>query len=161
MSHNLFDSLQEFKYGGKTGRYYSLAALEKAGLGKVLAPAAQPARRARIGAAQLRRQENHRSASEESRRTGSRNGERTEEVPVRRRARAAAGHDRRAAGRRLRRDARGGQGAGQGPRDHRAAVPRAPDHRPLGADRHVRHRRRARARTWRSSSSATASATSS
>src|SRR5688572_8606772 len=35
MSHNLFDSLQEFQYGGKTGKYYSLPALEKAGLGKI------------------------------------------------------------------------------------------------------------------------------
>ena len=36
MSHSLFDSLQEFKFGaGKTGSYYSLPALEKAGFGKV------------------------------------------------------------------------------------------------------------------------------
>ena len=35
MSHNLFNSLQEFKYAGKTGKYYSLPALEKAGLGKI------------------------------------------------------------------------------------------------------------------------------
>ncbi|MBI3937774.1 MAG: aconitate hydratase AcnA, partial [Betaproteobacteria bacterium] len=36
MSHNLFNSLQEFSLGaGKTGRYYSLAALEKTGLGKI------------------------------------------------------------------------------------------------------------------------------
>jgi aconitate hydratase len=35
MSHNLFSSLQEFSFGGKKGRYYSLPALEKAGLGKV------------------------------------------------------------------------------------------------------------------------------
>ncbi len=35
MSHNLFNSLQQFQYGGKTGKYYSLPALEKAGLGKV------------------------------------------------------------------------------------------------------------------------------
>ncbi|MGZ8230074.1 MAG: aconitate hydratase AcnA [Burkholderiales bacterium] len=35
MSHNLFNSFQQFQYGGKTGRYYSLPALEKAGLGKV------------------------------------------------------------------------------------------------------------------------------
>src|SRR5262244_3411424 len=35
MSHNLFNSLQEFKYAGKTGKLYSLPALEKAGLGKV------------------------------------------------------------------------------------------------------------------------------
>src|SRR3954462_15429515 len=34
MSHNLFESLQQFNYGGKTGQYYSLPALEKAGLGK-------------------------------------------------------------------------------------------------------------------------------
>ena len=35
MSHNLFNSLQQFQYGGKTGQFYSVPALEKAGLGKV------------------------------------------------------------------------------------------------------------------------------
>src|ERR1035437_8810764 len=35
MSHNLYNSLQEFKFAGKTGKYYSLAAAEKAGLGKI------------------------------------------------------------------------------------------------------------------------------
>jgi aconitate hydratase len=35
MTHDLFDSLKEFRYAGKTGRYYSLAALEKAGLGRI------------------------------------------------------------------------------------------------------------------------------
>jgi len=35
MSHNLFDSLQQLQYGGRTGRYYSLPALEKAGLGNI------------------------------------------------------------------------------------------------------------------------------
>jgi len=35
MSHNLFNSLQEFKFAGKTGKYYSLPALEKAGFGKM------------------------------------------------------------------------------------------------------------------------------
>ena len=35
MSHNLYSSLQEFTFGGKKGKYYSLPALEKAGLGKV------------------------------------------------------------------------------------------------------------------------------
>ena len=36
MSHNLFNSLQQFKLAsGKTGQYYSLAALETAGLGKI------------------------------------------------------------------------------------------------------------------------------
>ncbi len=35
MSHNLFDSLQTFSIGKKTGRLYSLPALEKAGLGRI------------------------------------------------------------------------------------------------------------------------------
>ncbi len=35
MAHNLFDSLQEFKIAGKTGKFYSLRALEKAGLGEI------------------------------------------------------------------------------------------------------------------------------
>ena len=36
MNHNLYESLQEFSFGaGKTGRYYSLAALEPAGVAKV------------------------------------------------------------------------------------------------------------------------------
>ena len=35
MSHNLFNSLKEFQYAGKTGKYYSLPALQEAGLGKV------------------------------------------------------------------------------------------------------------------------------
>src|SRR5271156_4842276 len=36
MAHNLYQSLQPFPIaGGKTGRYYSLPALEQAGLGKI------------------------------------------------------------------------------------------------------------------------------
>ncbi len=35
MTQNPFNALQEFKYAGKTGKYYSLPALEKAGLGKI------------------------------------------------------------------------------------------------------------------------------
>lgn len=35
MNHNLYNSLQEFKFGEKSGHYYSLAALEQAGLGKI------------------------------------------------------------------------------------------------------------------------------
>src|SRR5438045_6336921 len=36
MTHNLFDSCQELRVGaGANGRFYSLAALEKAGLGKI------------------------------------------------------------------------------------------------------------------------------
>ena len=35
MSRNLFSSLQEFNYAGRSGKYYSLPALEKAGLGRI------------------------------------------------------------------------------------------------------------------------------
>ncbi|MCW5625201.1 MAG: aconitate hydratase AcnA [Burkholderiales bacterium] len=35
MSHNLFDSLQEFKIGTRKAKFYSLPALEKAGVGKI------------------------------------------------------------------------------------------------------------------------------
>ena len=36
MSHNLFNTLQEFEIGaGKSGKFYSLPALEKAGLGRI------------------------------------------------------------------------------------------------------------------------------
>ena len=36
MSHNLYESLQEFSFGaGQTGRYYSLRALEQACVAKV------------------------------------------------------------------------------------------------------------------------------
>src|ERR671913_34740 len=35
MAHNLFNSLQEFNVGPKRGKFYNLAALEAAGLGKV------------------------------------------------------------------------------------------------------------------------------
>lgn len=35
MSHNLHSSLQEFKLANSTGKFYSLRALETAGIGKV------------------------------------------------------------------------------------------------------------------------------
>src|SRR5512143_215090 len=35
MSHNLFNTLQEFRIGSKKAKFYSLPALEKAGLGKI------------------------------------------------------------------------------------------------------------------------------
>ena len=35
MPHNLFNTLQEFKIAGKSGKFYSLPALEKVGLGKI------------------------------------------------------------------------------------------------------------------------------
>ena len=45
MSHNLFDSLQTFEYGGRTGRYYSLPALAEEAkqlIPEVEAPPAPP-----------------------------------------------------------------------------------------------------------------------
>ncbi len=35
MPHNLHDTFQTFTFAGTTGRYYSLPALEKAGMGKI------------------------------------------------------------------------------------------------------------------------------
>ena len=35
MAHNLHNSLQTFNIGAKRSKFYSLAALEKAGLGKI------------------------------------------------------------------------------------------------------------------------------
>ncbi|MBI3041897.1 MAG: aconitate hydratase AcnA [Betaproteobacteria bacterium] len=35
MNHNLFDSLREFAFAGRTGQYYSLPALEQAGLDRI------------------------------------------------------------------------------------------------------------------------------
>jgi len=35
MAHNLFNSLQDFTIGARKGKFYSLAALEKAGIGKI------------------------------------------------------------------------------------------------------------------------------
>ena len=35
MAQNAFNSLQDFTIGAKKGRYYSLAALEKAGVAKI------------------------------------------------------------------------------------------------------------------------------
>ena len=35
MAHNLFNSLQDFTIGAKKGKFYTLAALEKAGVGKI------------------------------------------------------------------------------------------------------------------------------
>ena len=105
MSHNLFDLAQEFTFrAGKTGKFYSLPALEQAGLGERLAPAGDPPHRARVGAAQLRRQEGHRRACAAARQLeAERRAHRRD--PVRRRARRAAGLHRRAAARRPRRDA--------------------------------------------------------
>ncbi len=57
---------------GRQGKFYSLPALEKAGLGKIIAPAGLDPHRARIGAAQLRRQEGRPRSTCGSSRAGSR-----------------------------------------------------------------------------------------
>ena len=82
MPQNAFNALQEFNPGtGKSGRFYSLAALEKAGLGKISRLPVSIRDRARVGAAQLRRQEGHRGARARARRAGSRTRKRTDEIP--------------------------------------------------------------------------------
>ena len=63
MAHNLFDTLQQFKLAaGSAGQFYSLPALEKAGVGKVSRLPVSIRIVLEIGAAQLRRQEGHRGA---------------------------------------------------------------------------------------------------
>ena len=69
----LFNTLQEFSPGsGKKGKFYSLPALEKAGIGKISRLPVSHPHRAGIGAAQLRRQEGHRRARARNWRPGSR-----------------------------------------------------------------------------------------
>ena len=161
MANNAFNSLREFKLkSGKTGKFYSLAALEKAGVGKVSRLPVSHPHGARIGAAQLRRQARHRRP-----RAGT--GELEAE-------RAAHGGDPVRASRasccrtspacrcwwtwpRCASPAR----HGQEPEGHRAAGAGGPGRRPLGAGGLLRHAGRAATRTWRWSSSATASVTSS
>ncbi len=81
--------------------------------------------------------------------------------PLRRGAHRAAGLHRRAAAGRPGGDAQRRRAPGQGPEDHRAAGAGGPGGGPLGAGGSLRHRGRARPATWRWSSSATGSATSS
>ena len=69
---------------------------------------------------------------------------RTDEIPVRRRPRRAAGLHRRAAARRSRRDAQRRAGHGQEPEDDRAAGAGRSRRRPLGDDRLLPAARRAR-----------------
>ncbi len=68
MPHNLLNTLQRFKHG----KFYSLPALGKALGVEDRAAAGLDPHRARVGAAQLRRQEGHRGARAAARRTGSR-----------------------------------------------------------------------------------------
>ena len=82
MTHNLFNTLRNStRATAKKRKFYSLPQLEKGGHRQNLAPAGLHPHRARIRAAQLRRQEDHRRARTGSLRPGAPNGTRTEEIP--------------------------------------------------------------------------------
>ncbi len=81
-SHNLFNTLQSFDLGnGKHGNFYSLPALEEAGVGPDLQTARLHPHRARIGSAQLRRQKSYRSQRQANSPTGSRTSRARQEIP--------------------------------------------------------------------------------
>ncbi len=143
MPHNLHNTFTPLTLAsGKSGHFYSLPALEQRGHRPHLAPAGLHPHRARVRAAQLRRQEGHRgeraAARELEAQRRAHGGD-----PVRRRAHRAAGLHRRAAARRSRRHARRRGPHGQGPEDHRAAGAGRSRRRPLGAGRLLRPARRA------------------
>ena len=105
MPHNLHDTLQEFKLAsGATGRFYSLPALEKAGVGKI---SRLPVSIRIVLESVLRNCDGKKvteAARARARQLGAdRRAHRRD--PVRRRARRAAGLHRRAAARRPRGDA--------------------------------------------------------
>ena len=106
MKHNLHRTLQTLSTeSGVSGQYYSLPALEAAGIGTDLAASRVHPDRAGKRAAQLRRQEGHRRARAAARELGADRAAHRGD-PVHRRARRAAGLHRRAAAVRSRRDAR-------------------------------------------------------
>ncbi len=144
MTHNLFESRQKLTTAaGATGHYYALAALERAGLGKISRLPVSTPHRARERSAQLRRQEGHGGAHPPTRRLEAQcDADRRDSV--RRRARRAAGFHRRPAALRPRGDARRCRAHGQEPQAHRAAGACGPGRRPLGAGRPLRYARRAR-----------------
>ena len=160
MSHNLFESLQQFQYGGKSGRYYSLAALEKAGLGKV----SRLPRSLRVVLESALRNYDGLKITEAHLKNlagWKPNAKRTEEVPFVVARVLLQDMTGRSARRRFRGDARSGESARQEPGDHRTALPCPSHHRPFGSGRSTTARRTRCARTWKSSSRAIASATSS
>ena len=125
---------------GKSGKFYSLPALAKTFPDGLAAAGVDP-HRARVGAAQLRRQEGHRGARARSSPTGSRTPTRTDEIPF-------------VVARVVLQDFTGvplladlaamrnvAARAGQGPEDDRAAGAGRPGGRPLGDDRPLRHAR--------------------
>ena len=159
---NLFETRRKFDLGnGRQGTFYSLPALEKAGVGPVSKlPVSHPAR-ARIGAAQLRRQEGHRGERARSSPTGSPRRRAREEIPF-------------VVARIVLQDFTGvpllvdlaamrrpSPAHGQESQDHRAAGAGGSGGGPLGAGGLLRYARMRSTATWRSNSSATASATSS
>ena len=82
MAHNLFDTLQELQARlRRYGQFYSLPALEQAGVGKISRLPVSIRIVLESGAAQLRRQEGHRGARARARRTGQPTAPRTDEIP--------------------------------------------------------------------------------
>ena len=134
-----FNTLQSFKHG----KLHSLPALGKNAGGENRKTPGLDAHRARVGAAQLRRQEGHRGARPGAGQLAAeRQAHRGD--PVRAGEDPAPGLHRRAAAGRPRRHAQRGAEDGQEPENHRAAGAGRPGGRPLGADRPLRQQERAR-----------------
>ncbi len=150
MSHNLFNSRQTFDIGnGSKGTFYSLPALEEAGLGKI---SRLPVSIRIVLESVLRNCDGKRVAGTERPRTGQLEAEGAAHRgnSVRRRAHRVAGFHRRAAARRSRGDALGRGADGQESEDHRAARAGGSGGGSLGAGGFRRQRRCAARRTSRS-----------
>ncbi len=141
MAHQLFDSLQDLLLpSGATGRYYSLPALEAAGVGKV---SRLPVSIRIVLESVLRNCDGKKVTEEHVRQLaqlGTERGPRRRD-PLRRRPRRAAGLHRRAAARRPRGDAQRRRRGREEPQGDRAAGAGRPRRRPLGDDRPLRHAR--------------------
>ena len=145
MAHNLFNTPPGLQARRRQDRQVLLAAGAREGRHRQdLAPAGLDPHRARVGAAQLRRQEGDRGARARSSPTGSRTRARTDEIPF-------------VVARIVLQDFTGvplladlaamrgvAQRHGQEPEGDRAAGAGRPGGRPLGADRPLRHQERAR-----------------
>ena len=144
MSHNLFNTLQEFKMKSGQERQVLLAARSRKGPRRQgVAAAGVDTHRARIGAAQLRRQEGHRGARARARQLETQRAAHRGD-PLRAFAHPAAGPDRHSGARRPRRDAQRRRPARQERQGGRAAGAGGSGGRPLDPDRPLRREERAR-----------------
>ena len=144
MPHNLHNSLQSFKLAsGAAGRFYSLPALEAAGVGRV---SRLPVSIRIVLESVLRNCDGKKVTAEHVKEVANwaPTGDAHRGNPVRRRPRRAAGFHRRAAPGRSRRDAQRRRRHGAEPQGDRAARSRRPRRRPLGDDRLLPPPRRAR-----------------